>query len=107
MHLTNYSVNKKSRHFSENDDAAACAGHKWSLAALLGYLREHDGVDPAAVWADIDAVVVKTLLSAEGGLNSAVKCHAKPPGVACGGPGGCRAGGNDRRAPAQARAVWL
>lgn len=29
MHLTNYSINKKSSDFTSNDDTLACEGHKW------------------------------------------------------------------------------
>ncbi len=35
MHLTNYSINKKSAKFVSGDDAeGACVGHKWTLTAL-------------------------------------------------------------------------
>ena len=34
MHLTNYSVNKKSKKFQKNDDVEEAAGHKWSLKSL-------------------------------------------------------------------------
>ena len=29
MHLTNYSINKMSSHYTQNEDATACQGHKW------------------------------------------------------------------------------
>jgi len=29
MHLTNYSINKKSGDFQQNEDASVCQGHKW------------------------------------------------------------------------------
>jgi len=34
MHLTNYSLNKKSDDFEENDDLEKATGHKWALSAL-------------------------------------------------------------------------
>ena len=34
VHLTNYSVNKKSKKFQKNDDVDEAAGHKWSLKSL-------------------------------------------------------------------------
>ena len=29
MHLTNYSLNKNCEHYTKNDDANTCNGHKW------------------------------------------------------------------------------
>lgn len=29
MHLTNYSINKLSSQYTQNEDAEACQGHKW------------------------------------------------------------------------------
>ena len=29
MHLTNYSINKKSGLFKQNDSVTTCQGHKW------------------------------------------------------------------------------
>jgi len=29
MHLTNYSINRLSSQYTENEDADACQGHKW------------------------------------------------------------------------------
>lgn len=29
MHLTNYSINRLSKSYTHNQDAAACQGHKW------------------------------------------------------------------------------
>ena len=40
MHLTNYSVNKKSGDYVRNDDPdVEDYGNKWSLGAMLRYLR--------------------------------------------------------------------
>ena len=40
MHLTNYSVNKKSKKFQKNDDVDEAAGHKWSLKSLWPELEK-------------------------------------------------------------------
>ena len=51
MHLTNYSVNKKSQQFVRNTDAARDdEGSKWSLSALYKHL-ESEGVDITAMQA--------------------------------------------------------
>jgi len=51
MHLTNYSVNKKSQNFVRNQDVARDdEGSKWSLTALYKHLAAH-GVDVAALQA--------------------------------------------------------
>ncbi|XP_014776621.1 tubulin polyglutamylase TTLL5 isoform X1 [Octopus bimaculoides] len=65
MHLTNYSVNKKSDSYVKNDDPdIEDYGNKWSLGALLRYLKAK-GTDTAAMMMKIEDVVVKTILSAE------------------------------------------
>jgi hypothetical protein len=110
MHLTNYSVNKKSKHFSENDDADACEGHKWGLMALMAFLHAEHGVDPAVVWAGIHDVVMKTLLSVDGIINSGTKCHAKHAGVVLVKPSGFLKRKNLTRFLNefwQARVVWF
>ena len=38
MHLTNYSINKKSDDFVANDDANSTSGHKWGMTALWKYV---------------------------------------------------------------------
>ncbi|EGD76014.1 hypothetical protein PTSG_00722 [Salpingoeca rosetta] len=77
MHLTNYSINKKSSKFVQNDDVGVCQGHKWGLQALWKYMREHDGVDTDQVWDNICDIVIKTLLSVDSVINSAVKFNCK------------------------------
>ena len=59
MHLTNYSINKKSDTFVQNDDVGVCQGHKWGLQALWQYLRDHDGVDTDKVWKRICDICIK------------------------------------------------
>lgn len=67
-HLTNYSINKNAKNFVENQDANADnVGHKWSISALNRHLK-HTGVDVKLMWARIDDLVVKTLLSVESSI---------------------------------------
>ncbi|GAA54001.1 tubulin polyglutamylase TTLL5 [Clonorchis sinensis] len=63
MHLTNYSVNKKNFEFVHNDDAnVEDYGSKWSLGALLRYLRS-EGADVTGLMLRIEDVIVKSFLS--------------------------------------------
>lgn len=68
MHLTNYSVNKKSLNFINNKDATEeDYGSKWSLTALRKHLRDA-GIDDRLIWAKIEDIIVKTIISAEPAL---------------------------------------
>ena len=65
IHLTNYSVNKKSSDFEFNKDANADGvGSKWSYKALIRHLTEV-GVDVAKVNRDISDLIVKTIIASE------------------------------------------
>lgn len=77
MHLTNYSINKNSDDFVSNDDVDACQGHKWSLKTLMAFWREEGKVDTDMVWNSICDVVVKTMLAADGKINSHAKTFLK------------------------------
>uniref|UniRef100_A0A8W7PSZ5 Tubulin--tyrosine ligase-like protein 9 n=1 Tax=Anopheles coluzzii TaxID=1518534 RepID=A0A8W7PSZ5_ANOCL len=59
MHLTNYSVNKYSRTFSNDDEA----GSKRRFSTLNRILTS-EGYDIAELWSNIDDVIVKTVMSA-------------------------------------------
>ncbi|KAK3593183.1 hypothetical protein CHS0354_039668 [Potamilus streckersoni] len=73
MHLTNYSVNKKSDDYVMNDDAEVeDYGNKWSLGALLRYLRSN-GKDTVALMMRIEDVIIKTILSVELPIATACK----------------------------------
>lgn len=73
MHLTNYSVNKKSDDYVKNDDPdVEDYGNKWSLGAFLRYLRSR-GKDTAALMMRIEDVVIKTILSVEVPVATACK----------------------------------
>lgn len=64
-HLTNYSVNKTAINFMENQELENDnVGHKWSLSALNKHLK-CVGIDCDLMWARINDLVVKTLLSVE------------------------------------------
>ena len=82
MHLTNYSVNKKSGDFEARTDAdmAACTGSKWSLVALWKYLIEKEGMAQEQVdkiWAEMKSVVLRTFISAESHINTQARILAK------------------------------
>lgn len=64
MHLTNYSVNKKSKKFVQNDDPDDTSASKWSLSALFRYL-ESQKVNVNALWGRIYDIIIKSLLSIE------------------------------------------
>ena len=67
MHLTNYSVNKKSATFVNNDDAASDQeGSKWSMKALWRYMEENDPTcDVPRIQARIKDVIIKAVIAAE------------------------------------------
>ena len=57
MHLTNYSINKKNTDYVKSDDAdQEDYGNKWTLGALLRYLRE-EGHDTKTLMSKIEAVI--------------------------------------------------
>nr|XP_025976154.1 tubulin polyglutamylase TTLL5 isoform X2 [Dromaius novaehollandiae] len=65
MHLTNYSVNKKSGDYVSCDDPEVeDYGNKWSMSAMLRYLKQ-EGRDTAALMANVEDLIIKTVLSAE------------------------------------------
>ncbi|XP_062378642.1 tubulin polyglutamylase TTLL5 [Sardina pilchardus] len=73
MHLTNYSVNKKSSDYVSCDDAEVeDYGNKWSMSAMLRYLRQQ-GMDTTVLMGQIEDLVIKALLSVELHVASACK----------------------------------
>ena len=66
-HLTNYSVNKKSKKFVQNtSDGDACEGDKWSLTSFWSYLEKEYGLERVQkIRKDVEGVVIKTLIAAE------------------------------------------
>ncbi|XP_052793537.1 tubulin polyglutamylase ttll6-like isoform X29 [Mya arenaria] len=59
MHLTNYAINKHSEDFIRDDEA----GSKRRISTTNRYMREK-GYDVDKMWADIDDVIIKTMISA-------------------------------------------
>uniref|UniRef100_A0A8C4XF75 Tubulin--tyrosine ligase-like protein 5 n=1 Tax=Erpetoichthys calabaricus TaxID=27687 RepID=A0A8C4XF75_ERPCA len=73
MHLTNYSVNKKSSDYVSCDDPEVeDYGNKWSMSAMLRYLKQ-EGKDTASLMAQIEDLIVKTILAVELHIASACK----------------------------------
>lgn len=73
MHLTNYSINKKSTNYVSCSDAdVEDYGNKWSLSALLQHLRR-DGINTAQLMARIEDIVIKTLIAGELPVGTASK----------------------------------
>lgn len=64
MHLTNYSINKLSSHYTANEDAFSCQGHKWTISKLLEYLSTQ-GVNTKVLWRDLETLVIKTMIACE------------------------------------------
>ncbi|XP_071953872.1 tubulin polyglutamylase TTLL7-like [Antedon mediterranea] len=62
MHLTNYSINKRSENFQRNEDVTK--GSKRSIQFFNDYLRKND-YDVAAIWKSIADVINKTLIVSE------------------------------------------
>nr|XP_020649506.1 tubulin polyglutamylase TTLL5 isoform X3 [Pogona vitticeps] len=81
MHLTNYSVNKKSGDYVSCDDPEVeDYGNKWSMSAMLRYLKQ-EGKDTTALMASVEDLIIKTILSAELAIASACKAFVPHRGV--------------------------
>ncbi|KAJ8290455.1 hypothetical protein GJAV_G00013080 [Gymnothorax javanicus] len=77
MHLTNYSVNKKSRDYVSCDDPEVeDYGNKWSMSAILRYLKQ-EGKDTTLLMGQVEDLVIKAVLSAE--LQIATACKMFVP----------------------------
>ncbi|KAK0130890.1 Tubulin polyglutamylase TTLL5 [Merluccius polli] len=73
MHLTNYSVNKKSSDYVSCDDPEVeDYGNKWSMSAMLRYLKQ-EGRDTSLLMKQVEDLIVKAVLSAELQIASACK----------------------------------
>ena len=69
-HLTNFSVNKKSKDFVSNQNASEDQyGNKWSLKALRAKYKEL-GIDAEKVFGRIKDIIVKTLIAVEAPMQS-------------------------------------
>ncbi|KAL8589663.1 hypothetical protein ACOMHN_016047 [Nucella lapillus] len=76
MHLTNYSLNKRSATFNRSDREDE--GSKRSMTSVFSRLQRM-GLDSAALWAAIEAIVCKTLIAVAGELRVEHQA-ALPPG---------------------------
>ncbi|XP_034051481.1 tubulin polyglutamylase TTLL5 isoform X2 [Thalassophryne amazonica] len=73
MHLTNYSVNKKSSDYISCDDPEVeDYGNKWSMSAVLRYLKQ-EGKDTLLLMRQVEDLIIKALLSAEIQISTACK----------------------------------
>ncbi|CAF4749131.1 unnamed protein product, partial [Rotaria sp. Silwood2] len=73
MHLTNYSVNKRSHRYVRCDDPdIEDFGNKWSMSAMLRLLKS-EGKDTFSLMMAIEDVVIKTLLSVESQISAACR----------------------------------
>ncbi|KAM9294337.1 tubulin polyglutamylase TTLL5 [Gastrophryne carolinensis] len=65
MHLTNYSVNKKSGDYVSCDDPEVeDYGNKWSMSAMLRYLKQ-EGKDTAGLMSQVEDLIIKTIIAGE------------------------------------------
>ncbi|XP_029900394.1 tubulin polyglutamylase TTLL5 isoform X2 [Myripristis murdjan] len=77
MHLTNYSVNKKSSDYISCDDPEVeDYGNKWSMSAMLRYLKQ-EGKDTTLLMNQVEDLIIKAVLSAE--LQIATACKTFVP----------------------------
>ncbi|XP_042356250.1 tubulin polyglutamylase TTLL5 isoform X2 [Plectropomus leopardus] len=77
MHLTNYSLNKKSSDYVSCDDPEVeDYGNKWSMSAVLRYLKQ-EGKDTTLLMRQVEDLIVKAVLSAE--LQIATACKMFVP----------------------------
>ncbi|XP_062295863.1 tubulin polyglutamylase TTLL5 [Scomber scombrus] len=73
MHLTNYSVNKKSSDYVSCDDPEVeDYGNKWSMSAVLRYLKQ-EGKDTTLLMRQVEDLIIKAVLSAEQQIANACK----------------------------------
>lgn len=78
MHLTNYSVNKKSESYLINNDINSLDGCKWTLKTFWRYLREkHPHVKVDQLWKSMIDIVIKTVISCEGPIFRLASQHCK------------------------------
>ncbi|GLG94629.1 Tubulin polyglutamylase TTLL4 [Gryllus bimaculatus] len=74
MHLTNYSINKLSSMYTQNEDASACQGHKWTVKTLWSYM-EKLGVDVNRLWDNLVDLCIKTVISGEPSISQLTRSN--------------------------------
>ena len=65
IHLTNYSINKNSLNFEQNDSVNEEFGEKWTLFTLKNYF-EKNNLNFDKVWEKIKDIIIKVILSVTG-----------------------------------------
>ncbi|XP_037904055.1 tubulin polyglutamylase TTLL4-like isoform X2 [Hermetia illucens] len=76
MHLTNYSINKLSSTYSQNEDVNACEGHKWTIQSLWSYLKSRR-IDTIKLWDVLRNLILRTLLAGENSINAMFKLNVE------------------------------
>lgn len=78
VHLTNYSVQKKSETYTQNKSRSSnnLKASKWSLKTLQRVFEEH-GKDYKSVKARMKDLIIKTIISADYRINDAMKAGTK------------------------------
>ncbi|CAI2383352.1 unnamed protein product [Moneuplotes crassus] len=80
MHLTNYSINKKNSKYVKNVDEDDAYGSKWSLTALIKHLAGI-GCDTDELWKNITDIIIKSIISGEKHISSAIKRNLEHRGT--------------------------
>ena len=65
IHLTNYSINKTSLNFEQNDSVNDEFGEKWTLFTLKNYFKKN-GLNFDKVWEKIRDIIIKIVLTVTG-----------------------------------------
>lgn len=76
VHLTNYSINRKSSSYTANEDGNLCQGHKWTLKTFWTYMS-NSGIDIEKIQDSITDMIIKTIMCAEGPISRLLKIYAK------------------------------
>ncbi|XP_051163863.1 tubulin monoglutamylase TTLL4-like [Leptopilina boulardi] len=74
MHLTNYSINKSSASYTNNDSPDSCSGHKWTIKTLWNYLEKRQ-VNVEKLWSTMKEMVIKTMIAGESSINGFTKAN--------------------------------
>ncbi|RWS21529.1 tubulin polyglutamylase TTLL4-like protein, partial [Leptotrombidium deliense] len=74
VHLTNYSINKKSTTYMRNEDVDGKMGHKWTLKTLWDYLKHSEtNLNVDKLKEKICDIILKTLISCEANVNKLIE----------------------------------
>ncbi|XP_035215022.1 tubulin polyglutamylase TTLL4-like [Stegodyphus dumicola] len=76
IHLTNYSINRKSSSYTANEDENSCQGHKWSLKSFWSYMSS-SGIAISKIQEAIMDMIIKTIISTEGPVCRLMKTYAR------------------------------